>query len=326
MTESKFSGMWNQLHIPTSGEFTMGEVARTRSARAIRLALDADGNHHVLIPGDEYRELSFSEGNALKARMKTIAVEGHEYEPNLDVYCVDSSLTKTFDRLAADLIEVAQTASNPVEDSLRALGEWKSLFSTRRRRSLSPQQRIGLFAELSVLKEFAEAEEIAETSCWTGPNKEPHDFEFEYMSLEVKAYGGGSEFVTFHGPLQMDNLDGKPLYLCLREIEEDDDGVSLLALADEIEDSIEDAAKFRTTVNKLGLHDDDPTLQVTKYRMVKETLIEVNENTPRIVPSSFADGQLPEGIERLRYSVLPAELITDVASGDFRSWLREVRR
>src|SRR5699024_7203650 len=125
---TKFSHTWDQLHVPISGEFTMGEAARTRAGEPIRIALDANGHRHVLIPGDEYREFRFSEGKALNARMKTIAGVGHEYKPNLDIFCIDSSLYKTFDRLVGDLIEVAQTSANPVEDSLRALEEWKSLF------------------------------------------------------------------------------------------------------------------------------------------------------------------------------------------------------
>lgn len=326
MSEPKFSDMWRQLQVPTSGEFMMGDVARTRTGRPIKLALDSEGFHHLLVPADEFADIADRGSGALKVRTKTIGTSGHDYQVFLDIYCVDSSLTATFDRLATELIEVAQFGKSPYDDALEALGHWRSLFSTARRQSLSPQQRIGLFAELSVLKEFAEEQAIIETSCWTGPSRAPHDFEFDYMSLEVKAYGAGTEHVTFHGPLQMDNVDGKPLYLCLREIEEDPDGQTLLELAAEIEDLVEDHAKFRLTINKIGIHDDDATLQSARYRTVKETLMQVTDSTPRIVASSFIDGVVPEGIERLRYSILPEDLITEAASGDFKTWLEEVRR
>ena len=144
------------------------------------------------------------------------------------------------------------------------------------------------------------------------------------MSLEVKAYGSGSDQVTFHGPLQLDNLGNKPLFLCLRQVEEDDGGNSLLELAEEIEDLVEDKQKFRTTLNKIGVLEDDESLAQFKYAVVRESLFEVTDETPRIVASSFADGEFPAGIERLRYSIEPEDLVTGDAYSNVRSWLAEV--
>ena len=50
MNAAKFSDLWAQLTRPTTGEFTMGFVGDT----PIRLAVDGDGFHHVLIPADDY--------------------------------------------------------------------------------------------------------------------------------------------------------------------------------------------------------------------------------------------------------------------------------
>lgn len=320
MNATRFSDLWSQLDRPSTGEFTMGFVADT----TIRLAVDQEGYHHVLIPAGDYRGSAFHDGDSLRTRITDVGVARHRYERHLDVYCVNPALTRTFDRLAATLVEVAGSSDHPVDDALKSLNEWKSLFIDRRRRSLTPQQRIGIFAELGVLKDFVESGQIVETSPWTGPSKAPHDFEFDTMSLEVKAYGAGSEQVTFHGPLQLDSVEGKPLYLCLRQIEENDGGNTLLELAREIEDQIEDPQKFRTTLNKIGVVDDDDALQHFRYSVVRESLFEVTDQTPRIVASSFSDGEFPAAIERLRYSVEPEDLITGDAFSNVESWLSEV--
>lgn len=317
MNEPKFSDLWAQLSRPTTGEFTMGYAFGTQ----VRLALDQDGFHHVLIPAGDFGGSVFQDGDSLRVRIRDVGIAPYRYERHLDVYCVNSSLTRTFDRLASTLIDVAAASTNPVKAALECLGEWKHLFMDRRRRSLTPQQRIGVFAELGVLKDFLEAGQIIETSSWTGPPKAPHDFEFETMSLEVKAYGSGSEQVTFHGPLQLDNLEGKPLFLCLRQVEEDEGGNTLLELAEEIEELVEDKQKFRTTLNKIGVLEDDESLAQFKYAVVRESLFEVTDETPRIVASSFADGEFPACIERLRYSIEPEDLVTGETYSNVRSWL-----
>lgn len=320
MNAAKFSDLWTQLERPTTGEFTMGFVGDT----TIRLAVDQEGHHHLLIPAGGFGGSVSQDGDSLRTRIKDVGVAKHRYERHLDVYCVNPALTRTFDRLAATLVEVAAASPRPVDDALKCLGEWKNLFVGQRRRSLTPQQRIGVFAELGVLKDFVEAQQIVDTSSWTGPSKAPHDFEFDTMSLEVKAYGAGSDQVTFHGPLQLDTIEGKPLFLCLRQVEEDEAGNTLLELAQEIEDQVEDSQKFRTTLNKIGVLDDDETLEHYRYSVVRESLFEVNEQTPRIVASSFADGEFPAAIERLRYSVEPEDLITGDVFSNVESWLSEV--
>ncbi|MFD5867406.1 PD-(D/E)XK motif protein [Corynebacterium sp. NPDC060344] len=320
MNAAKFSDLWAELDRPATGEFTMGFVAETR----IRLAVDQEGQHHVLIPAGNYNCSIPHDGDSLRTRIHPVGVDRLRYESHLDIYCVNPSLTRAFDRLAAALIEVAGTSTDPVHDALKCLGEWKNLFIDRRRRSLTPQQRIGIFAELGVLKDFVDAQQIVETSAWTGPSKAPHDFEFDTMSLEVKAYGAGSDQVTFHGPLQLDTIEGKPLYLCLRQVEEDEAGNTLLELAQEIEDQVEDPQRFRTTLNKIGVLDDDEALEHYRYSVVRESLFEVNEQTPRIVASSFADGEFPAAIERLRYSIEPEDLITGDVFSNIDSWLSEV--
>ena len=58
--------------------------------------------------------------------------------------------------------------------------------------------------------------------------------------------------------------------------------------------------------------------------MIRESLFEVTDETPRIVASSFIDGEVPPGIDRLRYSIEPEDLITGVAYSNVGSWLSEV--
>ncbi|KKO80943.1 hypothetical protein WU86_10175 [Corynebacterium xerosis] len=320
MNISEIADLWNDLTIPSTGEFTTGFIGDSE----IQLALDQNGFRHILLPlGDIEGDVHYI-GEFLRVRVKEVGVARFDFVPHLDVYCVNSILFDTFNRLVGSILDVALTSTTPASDSLKCIDEWKSLFLHRRRSTLTPQQRISLFAELGVLKDFVEAQQIVETSSWTGPSKAPHDFEFDTMSLEVKAYGAGSDQVTFHGPLQLDTFEGKPLFLCLRQVEEDEGGNSLLELAQEIEDQVEDPQKFRTTLNKIGVLEDDENLKHYRYSVVRESLFEVNEQTPRIVASSFADGEFPSAIERLRYSVEPEDLITVDAFSNVESWLKEV--
>lgn len=314
------AALWPHLTRPKYGEFTVNAVVETRHDQSSYLAVDKHGHRHFLVPTGDYRAITISDGSALRVEGKTVTIRDTEYTSFLDIHCTRPEFNEIFDHLLVDVITRVGADDRPADAALRCLDDWRALFSTTTRRTLSPSQRIGLFAELGVLQDLLTVGAATDSSCWTGPAMAPHDFELSQCSIEVKAYGAESESVTFHGINQLDTHEAKPLFLCLRRIEEDSFGRSLIDLGRDVGKLLSDRTVFQATLNKLGVLDGDLQLNAFRYAVTHESIVKVSEHTPKIIASSFVSGQLPDGIELLRYSVPPEELIVGDVCANIGEW------
>lgn len=317
---TSLAALWLQLTRPQTGEFMVSPITGTQQGQPIYLAVDKHGRRHLLVPTGEYRAIAISDGSALRVEGKTVTIRDAEYSSFLDIQCTKPEFNDTFDHLLVDVITRLERSGQPADDALQCLEDWRAMFRISARRTLSPSQRIGLFAELGALQDLLRVGLVTDSACWTGPSMAPHDFELSQCSLEVKAHGNASELVTFHGINQLDTHDNKPLFLCLRQIEEDSSGKSLIELAQEIGKQLSDPTTFRDTLNKMGVLDGDLQLNAFRYAVTHESIIEVAESTPKIIASSFARGQLPDGVELVRYAIPPAKLISGEVHATIQEW------
>jgi hypothetical protein len=177
------------------------------------------------------------------------------------------------------------------------------------RRSLSEQQRIGLFAELAMLKELLARQADLPASVWTGPDRMPHDLELPLGCVEVKGLGKSSATITIHGLDQLDTHDEKPLKLALVSVAVDDSGTTTNELVEHVKGAFGDGAGFVAQLAKTGWTADDPMSAVTAYVIESIAVVQVDDLTPRLTRSSLV-AELPQGVDEVRYVVAVSELLS----------------
>jgi hypothetical protein len=157
----------------------------------VRLAIDAEGLPHVLVPvgsGVEVNRDVTSKGVSLDGR--TLLLEGRELV-FADLACLDPRLTLVFEHLAEDALQRLKSSSGRADQVLATvLAEWRQLLQVATNGRLERETAMGLAAELEVLGMLAKTSPSAALDAWRGPAQEPHDFVREGRALEVKATAG----------------------------------------------------------------------------------------------------------------------------------------
>jgi hypothetical protein len=303
---STLARAWAVLVPPRTAELSSFLLDLGAGESGPRAAVDREGRRHLLVPHrDDASILVIEPNSALTTSSRSLAF-GSGPVDYVDVACQDPSLRREFDQVCADILEAFDEdgASRAAERSAQVIGRWRRLLRTVRSRSLSPEQRIGLFAELNVLRALA-SEGLANADNWTGPAAAPHDFEFESASIEVKGVGAEADHIVIHGLEQLDELDGKPLHLVVAEVHEDGGGERLADVLAEVEAAVATPGALRAKVNRLGYNpqEDDTRLSLGQVFMVQVTTI-----FPRIIMHNFVAG-VPDGLSRLSYSLDRAVVI-----------------
>ncbi|TDN43353.1 putative PD-(D/E)XK family protein DUF4420 [Curtobacterium flaccumfaciens] len=309
-TESRFvstlARAWAVLVPPRTAELSSFLLDPRAGESGPRAAVDREGRQHLLVPHtDDASVLVVEENSALAMSSRTLAF-GSSALDYVDVACHDASLRREFDQVCADILEAFEEdgASHAAARSAQVIGRWRRLLRTVRSRALSPEQRIGLFAELNVLRALASVG-LADADSWTGPEAKPHDFEFDSASIEVKGVGVDADHIVIHGVEQLDALDGKPLHLVVMEVREDVGGERLADVLAEAESAVVTPSALRAKVNKLGYSSDDDE---TRFSLGQVYMVPVTTGFPRIISDDLVAG-VPDGLSRLSYRLDRAVVI-----------------
>ncbi|MDK2842342.1 MAG: hypothetical protein PWQ17_1848 [Anaerophaga sp.] len=128
--------------------------------------------------------------------LKDITIETLPDETNSDkilllISLSDNSLSSIFAVLCEDLFNYISNVREDIElvKSLQnRFLKWKELFELAESPGLSPEKQIGLFGELSLLKELIEETGKIEEclTIWVGPDTGIRDFEKNNTAIEVK--------------------------------------------------------------------------------------------------------------------------------------------
>jgi hypothetical protein len=123
-----------------------------------------------------------------------------------------------FGRLAQDVAEAAASArdeDNGVRIFLSRINAWQ-VFLRKHEEGLSPEEQIGLFAELAFLRSIMKygLHPIIVTSAWRGPVGGLRDFVFDHCEVEVKATLGVNRTLRISHFSQLDEADTANLFLC----------------------------------------------------------------------------------------------------------------
>jgi hypothetical protein len=313
---------WGVLSAPTDDALSSYPVDMFFGGRPVRLAIDRDGQRHVMVPAG-------SEKVAPDQRQHVLAMKQASYSFDstptayLDIVCGDTDLNAEFDDVVLDVLEGIDGSSTPAGDAAATIGRWRRLFRAGLRRSLSEQQRIGLFAELALLKELLAVDGTLSAGVWTGPDRLPHDLELEAGSIEVKGLGRASSTITIHGLEQLDTHDDKTLHLVLVSVVADESGTTTHELVDHLRGTFSDGAAFVSQLAKTGWTADDPMSALTSYAIESIAVVLVDASTPRLTRSSLVS-ELPDGIDDVRYSISVPELMARSRTTTLAELAREV--
>nr|MBI3611581.1 PD-(D/E)XK motif protein [Nitrospirota bacterium] len=312
------SGIAPEVWTRLAGERTHGEILSARRAaqevtERLVAAVDAEGQRHLLVllqEGEEDIHDTLSRGLGVNTR--ELAVPGHEAGRYLDITCYDIAGHEAFDLIGGELAErLAAGRETAPETVSRVLAKWRRFWGQLPQHLLSRDQQLGLFAELWFLSVWlvprvGTAEAVTR---WRGPFGARHDFEWEGLSVEVKATTSTRGLIhRINGLDQLMPPDrGKLLLFSLRLREEAGASNSLPALVavcrEQLEGSDEALSRFESSLLRAGYsfaHEDE--YGNVRLRIVQEGLFAVRDNFPQVTPPKFTDG-VPAGVEHVEYEI-----------------------
>lgn len=271
--------------------------------RKFLLAIDQAKGQHLLIPCEHRDSIPHSSRSALTIAKRDFDFGWTASGTYLDICCTSESLDAQFRTVVSDVVERSSESSDPARTASEVVTEWRLLFAEfGKRPPLTLQRRMSLFAELSVLLELADALEHLDMTWWSGPDLQPHDVEHSGFSVEVKAVGAESSTVQIHGADQLEEVDGKPLFLAVRTVVESDNGRSLSELAREVSRRSSNRSTARSKLFKAGITAARDAPDPIRFKIIEGFAVRVSDATPKIT-SSMIDGGVDSSISGFRYEV-----------------------
>jgi hypothetical protein len=313
---------WVVLSPPTGGELSGYPLDVEFEGQPVRVALDGEGHRHLLVPAGAEVISGDQKPSVITLTQRDLSFGGVTGS-FVDVRCVKGELAAEFDDFIVDVLNSINGSENPAQQTVQVIGRWRQLFKSALARGLSEQERIGLFAELTVLSAIHSLDDAIASEHWTGPDRDKHDFELPARCLEVKAVGISGANVTIHGLDQLDAHDGRDLHLVLVTVEQDPDGHTLAELVDRVRAQLGGDPEFPRKLAKARWNREDHLSQVQSYSVISACALPVDGATPRLVPSSLLGGMPPEGVSAIQYRIALEALLPLCTSPDLHSVARE---
>jgi hypothetical protein len=313
-TPGELQRAWAVLSAPRTAALSSYPLDVTAGALACRVALDGAGLRHLLVPAPGEILAPDRRPSVLSSSVRALTFD-REMTTYVDIWCNEPDLHAEFDDVIDDLLDAVDGAAAPGATALAGLSRWRRLFRTRLMRGLSAEARIGLFAELTVLRALFDSEPSLPVEVWTGPLGQPHDFETPIRCLEIKATGPHHEPIAINGIEQLDTHDGRPLELLILTVLPDPEGTTLTELIDIVRLATGGAGGFGQRLQRLGWQPDPLTIDTDAFVVGEMLRVPITDSTPRLVPASLAAGALPDGVSDLSYRLDRDALTAHAAQG-----------
>lgn len=213
--------------------------------------------------------------------------------------CDKEDIIEPFSSLCAELISPGKDGEFRNElkrNPLAWWSQWKELLGNKN----VDYRAYDVLGELWTLKYLAERGIQAE---WNGPNGSTYDIDCNEYFVEVKSTTARNKRqITLSNLFQLEPPNGEKLYLVLCQFETAQTGISIDSLVHDLELLGYSSEGLNDKLCKLGL-EKGKTARKRNYVVHAVTKYEVNESFPAIRPSSFAAGELPEGVMSITYTV-----------------------
>lgn len=189
--------------------------------------------------------------------------------------------------------------------TLAHLKRWKAFLAGRNTRLLSPEEVIGLFGELYVLRMLYQQTlpQATALDAWYGPDNSHQDFMFGDRAIEVKSLSGRERsIVSISSEDQLESLADDLVLLIQRVVDMPDakQALSLNGIVALIESELTDAQAIEELARKLAGLGYAPFVEYDAPRFIVRDAraYRVTDKFPRLIRS-----QLPEGVTKVSYSI-----------------------
>lgn len=173
--------------------------------------------------------------------------------------------------------------------------EWKGLLGNK-----NVEKRV-----YDILGELIGLAALKQAGCspiWTGPDGISTDIDCGTSKYEVKSsVARNSRTFEAHGLFQL-SADSVPKYLIFAQFEPSENGLSIDGLVAHLASQGYSLSDLNASLNKLG-YPEGASSRTTSYRLISLSQYDVNDEFPRIEPSSFTTGSLPRGVLSITYTV-----------------------
>ncbi|WP_166371789.1 PD-(D/E)XK motif protein [Psychromonas sp. SA13A] len=186
--------------------------------------------------------------------------------------------------------------------------KWSEFFEDNNHSKMTKNEVQGLFGELHVLHQLIKNNvDNIDTllSSWRGPYKEPHDFAFSTVDIEVKAIQSSKNTISITSEQQLENHPDKGLIISVISLNDDYlTGQTLKNKVEKIRQSIVDFhgdySLFYKALSELEL----TSQNVSIYNNFKFTVISDRQfNTQIDNFPKLTSKELPKAISKLKYNL-----------------------
>ena len=301
---------WNLLRLGES-KSTGLEISTVRTdvpaaGDVVRFALDDRENPRLLLP------LTTSEipddpvgAPALNIEISTFLSGGRSIR-FLDLTCLSANLESVFAEVVNEIIARIASGTGCLEAAQTAMDDFRALLARPSWAAVTNSMIAGLVGELLVLDRLLDRSDRA-WQCWRGPVGDRHDFRNRNFSLEVKSStraGRRSIFINGFEQLEAPKDDGA-LYLFHLVLEPVAAGeFNIATLGRRIRTKASHTSQVDKLLAAVGCDDvNDDAWNRLAFRFETETLYEVENGFPRLVPSMLEKGHCPAGVSEVNYRI-----------------------
>ena len=253
---------------------------------------------------------SIFEDSTSQLRLKGVTVTSQNIKGNSQLLFLleEKENWQIFFALCTDLTSASHNQDSDKNFILAVqarLKRWQDLLKLTQGKSMSREMQMGLFTELTCLKDMLEPRigiKQAITS-WVGPEADKQDFLLDECILEVKSYRTSKTQAANISSLGQLYSEKEPIYLISYALTTSENGQSINDLIGEIElligegdDGLIEA--FNIKLDGYGYVPDMPDRPLLKFIVDSEKAYHVSDEFPKFIPTDA-----PPEIFNLKYAV-----------------------
>ena len=271
----------------------------------VRLALGESGEARVLLPlADDETLERLVDTPALRITSSTFKSAGRTVR-FLDLTCLSKDLESVFEDVANEIMERIAAGENCVGATYSTVEDFRLLLERALSSKVPTSMIAGFVGELIVLDRLLGRSSRA-WHCWRGPAGDRHDFRNGDFSVEVKVtLHAGNSLVAINSFDQLEPPSEGILHLIHLVLEPVAGGMfNVSALGTSILAKADDPEKVTELFAGVGCSDvEADSWNRLSFRLEDETLYEVTEGFPRLVPSMLPDETVLADVSEVSYKV-----------------------
>lgn len=302
------ANQWEMLRrggqVSTALEIPSVDTGIDTGSGSVRLALGSGGELRLLLPVRQSERIAETPSTqALGIGVATYTL-GSTRVRFLDITCLNGALDGVFADVTGEIMSRIVGGASPLDACRTTIEDFRSLLISPAD-DVTAQEMRGLVGELLMLRVLLASDSDA-WKLWRGPLRERHDFRGGSSAVEVKTTGrSASRKITVSAVDQLLPPTGGALQLSVFQLEETVDGaLSVAGVAADVIQAASDRQEILRLLAAAGCT--DPSSRAwngCRFRLEGEAHYRVDEDFPRVIPSSFQGGKTPAGIESLSYVV-----------------------